>query len=331
MNTVKCYGTAYETGMMRGMQLIASHCVNTELYRMYCSEERKQYGKDCEAVYHTYDPQIVEELHGFCDALQESYEDMRTFLFGMYAYTTDVHCSCIAVNGSEGIYLGRNSDFLKKVAPYCLHEEIKIIGQYQYQGNTTGFIELEDGMNEHGLALGLTFVRPHKIKPGFNAGLLVRYLLGHCKSVAEAIETLHELPIGSAQTITMADRFGALAVVECNCEDIVLITSKDAVYAVNAFHSEKMLPYCLPESIDDLSSGLRYQTLQKACACQPHDFTFTRSLLQGAFGFICQYPSFCPADTIWSTIYDPLRRRSFLCDGNPSIHSYNKILELHSL
>ena len=35
---------------------------------------------------------------------------------------------------------------------------------------------MEDGINEYGLAVGLTFVYPKITKAGFNAGMLVRYL-----------------------------------------------------------------------------------------------------------------------------------------------------------
>ena len=45
----------------------------------------------------------------------------------------------------------------------------------------------------------------------------VRYVLERCRTVEEAIEAIRELPVGSAQAITLADRSGAVAVVECNC------------------------------------------------------------------------------------------------------------------
>ena len=36
---------------------------------------------------------------------------------------------------------------------------------------------MEDGVNEYGLATGLTFVYPKIRKAGLNAGMLVRYFL----------------------------------------------------------------------------------------------------------------------------------------------------------
>ncbi len=62
-------------------------------------------------------------------------------------------------------------------------------------GNTTAFCELEDGVNEYGLAVGLTYVYPTIRKPGWNAGYLVRYLLERCKTVSEALGCLRRLDI----------------------------------------------------------------------------------------------------------------------------------------
>ena len=67
---------------------------------------------------------------------------------------------------------------------------------------------MEDGVNEYGLAVGLTFIYPQDIIPGFNAGMLVRYLLEKCKTVKEAISFLKEVPIASNQTITLSDSIG---------------------------------------------------------------------------------------------------------------------------
>ncbi|WRK51689.1 C45 family peptidase [Coprobacillaceae bacterium CR2/5/TPMF4] len=94
---------------------------------------------------------------------------------------------------------------------------------YAFNGNTTAFVEMEDGVNEFGLAIGLTFVYSLDIAPGFNGGMLVRYLLEKCKTVFQAIKFLQTIPIASSQTITLADASGEIAVVECNSKDISII------------------------------------------------------------------------------------------------------------
>ena len=121
----------------------------------------------------------------------------------------------------QEILLGRNSDFLTEIERLNQNVVYKLTdGVYSFTGNTTAFIEIEDGVNEHGLAVGLTSVYPNQCKPGFNAGMIVRYLLEKCRNVSEAVSCLYQLPIASAQTLTLADTMGAIAVIECNAEQI---------------------------------------------------------------------------------------------------------------
>ena len=76
---------------------------------------------------------------------------------------------------------------------------------------------MEDGVNEKGLAAGLTSVYPPSgasgplIAPGMNAGLLLRFFLERCASVEEALVWLKRLPVSSAQTFTLADAGGKIA------------------------------------------------------------------------------------------------------------------------
>lgn len=56
---------------------------------------------------------------------------------------------------------------------------------------------MDDGVNEYGLAVGLTFVYPKVRKYGFNAGMLVRYILEKCQTTQEALSFLKSVPIAS--------------------------------------------------------------------------------------------------------------------------------------
>lgn len=103
-----------------------------------------------------------------------------------------------------------------------------------------------DTINEFGLAIALTFIYPTITRSGFNAGMLVRYLLEKCKTVDEFIYALNKLPIASQQTLTIADKKGNIAVIECNCEHIEVILPNEAGFFVtvaNEFTSDKMKPY----------------------------------------------------------------------------------------
>ena len=97
---------------------------------------------------------------------------------------------------------------------------------YSFNGNTTAFIQMEDGMNQYGLAIGLTFVYSYIRKRGLNAGMMLRYVLEKCRTVDDAISELKKLPIASAQTFTIADASGKIVVVECTPKHLEVIYPK---------------------------------------------------------------------------------------------------------
>lgn len=177
-------------------------------------------------------------------------------------------------------------------------------------------------MNEYGLAVGLTFVYPTIKKPGFNAGLLVRYLLEKCRTTNEAIESIKNLPIASQQILTIADRTGNIVVIECNAENIEVIKpNKDEnfVAATNEFYSDNMKKYN-NHNIDNWRSDERYMVAYNALKENKNNFSFdlAKGILSGKYGFMCQYDRKNGADTVWSSIYDIKNKQIYRVEGNPS-------------
>ncbi len=232
------------------------------------------------------------------------------------------NCSCFAFNTRQELLLGRNSDFLTELEKLNLNVIYKLTDEaYSFNGNTTAFVEVEDGVNECGLAVGLTSVYPLQCKPGFNAGLLLRYLLEKCKNVSEAVSCLRKLPIASAQTLTLADTSGEIALVECNSEHVEVITSLDNTHsfvcATNTFHLEGMKEYN-GVGVDDWFAETRFQTLISAFQNNNNfNLTFARKLLSGDYGFLCQYDRKTGKDTVWSVIYDLKQHTIYRSEGNP--------------
>ena len=144
-------------------------------------------------------------------------------LLSMYCFELDNKYTCFAISDTKNVIFGRNSDFLVRLEKLYMNCLYQLNGMYAFNGNTTAFVQMEDGVNEYGFAVGLTFVYPHIRKPGLNSGMLVRYLLEKCKTTEEALKELDSLPIASAQTLTLADREGNIVVVECNPEKLVEI------------------------------------------------------------------------------------------------------------
>lgn len=279
-------------------------------------------------------PEFLDELKGISDGLEVDFSCFSSFIFCMYNFMFNNYCSCFTFKDCENIIFGRNSDYLVEFKNVCDSCYYHLDNSYSFVGNTTAMSEIEDGVNEFGFAAGLTFVYPSLIKPGLNGGVIVRNLLEKCRDVNEGIEKLKNLTISSSQNILMADRYGYMALVECNCEDINIIRQKNNFLCCkNDFNSIKMKKYsCSIE--DEIYSRERYKTMynfllkQKKCL-----FEYASSLLKGKNGFMCDYDKHSKMDTLWSSVYVLNKNEAYIYDGNPKRKTYkvDKRLEYKEL
>lgn len=315
-------GTHYEAGFRYGSMLKKNGVVIKGSPTFEITEEKKQFAAACVDVCQQVYPEVLQEIKGMADGQESSFVLLSQILFSMYCFEPDQHCTCFAFANDKHIILGRNGDFLvsiEKLYMNCLYKLDKV---YAFNGNTTAFIQMEDGMNQHGLAVGLTFLYPHIRKPGLNAGMLLRYVLEKCKSTDEVIAALKKMPIASAQTLTVADRYGKIAVIECNPKAIEVIlpsAGESFVATANNFNSEKLAAFRAPLNIDGWRSEERYETAKAALMenSEKYSVTFAQRLLGGEYGFMCQYDRKKNADTVWSVVYDIKDRKVYRVEGNP--------------
>lgn len=315
-------GTHYEAGYKWGGLLLRNgkkldHCPTFEL-----TEDKYAFARQCLTEYQKYFPEVLEEIQGIADGNNVPVQLLHTLLFCMYCFEFDNKCTCFAFSTGEEVVFARNSDFLVSLEKLYMNCLYKLQGCHSFNGNTTAFVQMEDGVNQHGLAVGLTFIYPKVRKPGLNAGMLLRYLLEKCKTTREAVEELHKLPIASAQTLTIADKSGQIVVVECNPREIVVIKpchGEQFVATANNFKSEKMQAYRNPVG-DDWRSEERYQTARSALEQNKGCYTiaFAQDVLSGKYGFMCQYDRRQNADTVWSVVYDLKRKQIWRVEGNPA-------------
>ena len=322
-------GTHYEAGFRWGSLLLKHKNIILENIPFEITQERIDYALSCLPIYEKYYHEIVEEIQGLADG------GIEYILNNTACKIRTSHCCpsarpCFAFTTEQEILLGRNSDFLTEIERLNQNVVYKLTdGVYSFTGNTTAFIEIEDGVNEHGLAVGLTSVYPNQCKPGFNAGMIVRYLLEKCRNVSEAVSCLYQLPIASAQTLTLADTMGAIAVIECNAEQIKIEKTLNSniafVCATNTFHLPGMVGYN-NDKIDNWFAEERYQTLYSAFSEKNggFNFPFAEKLLSGDYGFLCQYDRSTGKDTVWSVIYDMKRHKIYRSEGNPRRHKFKE-------
>jgi len=293
------------------------------------TQERRAFAHACLPIYQEFFPEILEEIKGLADSQRCALDALQTVLFSMYAIPPACQCSCFAVSNGEHILLGRNSDFIPGLEYLNANVMYKFSNDScHFTGNTTAFVEIEDGVNAHGLAAGLTAVYPVSIRPGFNAGMLLRFFLEKCRTTEDVIRSIQRLPVGSAQTFTVADAAGNIAVIECTPEKSAVIrpsAERPFVCATNTFHAAEMLPLQDP-GVENCRAEERYHTLVQALSRRgaTAGLPEAEALLSGKYGFLCQYDRTAGTDTVWSVIYDLKGKAVYRVEGNPARNGFIK-------
>lgn len=326
-------GNHYECGLRFGSSLAEYGNYILEQIPFPVTEERIQFAVACLPSYEKYFPEILEEIQGIAEGQKCPEEKLQAVLFSVYAMPPACQCSCFAVANGAELLLGRNSDFLTELEDCNRNVQYRFSdGALAFQGNTTSFVQMEDGVNEKGLAVGLTSVYPPSdasgvlVSPGLNAGLLLRFFLEKCRTVEEALGWLEKLPVCSAQTFTFADAKGKIAVSECFSGGRQVVRPEKEgrkerlfVCATNLFHSKELKRFQQPD-IDSWEAEPRYQTMRRTLEAEAGQMRLSDAfdLLAGKKGFLCQYDRATGKDTVWSVVYDLKRRRIYRAEGNPS-------------
>lgn len=315
-------GTHYEIGYRLGTLLAAQFLPQNAPFPI--TEERRAFARACELVYRVFFPEILEEIQGLADGQQCAAETLQAILFGMYALPPTCGCSCFAVSDGAHILLGRNSDFLTALEHLNANITCRFPNSpsFAFTGNTTAFLEMEDGVNERGLAIGLTAIPAFAPQPGMNAGLLLRYLLEKCRDTGEALQQISRIPLSSAHTLTLADAKGNIARVECHPRKTTVIRPTEGhpfVCATNQFQADGMRPLQSPNA-DNWQAKTRFLTLEHTLRRRKGriDVPAAKVLLAGKYGFLCQYDRAQGMDTVWSVLYDLKEDIIWRAEGNPA-------------
>jgi predicted choloylglycine hydrolase len=323
-------GTHYEMGQKMGhifRKNKAEFPIRLDLFQT-------KYGKESSILLKEYFPEAAEEIRGITDAIEYDNDLFTAWLMCMGCCLDIDENSSVEVRGctafsffNQGrVYYGRNNDlppFLKKISKSIYYQPE---GKPAFILNTSSFINGEEGINQSGLVVAMTFVQPKidEIKPGINSVFLVRYILENCRNVSEGIESLKKLPIASSCNILLTDKKGEMVVVECNPAKIYFrypIKNKNGeefIITVNHFTSEIMQKHDASDRNVYFSAD-RYQTVYNALHNINNNdgIKYARNILSGKYGFICQYKKALNFDTIWSSIFDITGKQILRAEGNP--------------
>jgi predicted choloylglycine hydrolase len=284
-------------------------------------------------------PEAVAEIKGITDSLGYNNELFTSWLMCM-GCCLDLHdeesfevrgCTAFSFESAGRYFHGRDNDlppFLKKTSMSIFYAPEN---GNRFILNTSSFVNGEEGINEYGLVVAMTFVKPfvEEIRPGLNSVFIVRYLLEKCSSTDEALSFLENLPVASSCNIILTDRKGKMAVAECNPARVnVRHPEKNQkgepfIVTVNHFTSEGMWKHDAGNR-DLFFSGERYRTafdaLKNMDYSDPEEHA--KNILSGKYGFMCQYDKRLNFDTIWSSVFDITVNKVFRAEGNPAKKKY---------
>ena len=82
----------------------------------------------------------------------------------------------------------------------------------------------DDGMNDAGLAISLTFGGSKDVGAGFGIPIIMRYVLQTCETVKQALEQLKRIPSHMAYNISLVDKTGDFATVFLAANQTAVVT-----------------------------------------------------------------------------------------------------------
>jgi len=330
MYHLRLKGDHYQMGVKRGKIFQKANIS----FPLQLDDFQLNHGKASEKILRKFFPEVCEEIKGVSDTIGTDYFHFVSWMLCMgccmYNLETNIPieirgCTAFAYCKDGKMIYGRNNDLPPYLRDGSKSEIYSPNNGNRFNITTSSFINGEEGLNEHGLAVAMTFVMTDLkyIKAGFNSCFIVRYLLEKANNTEQAISLLMDLPIASNCNILIADKDGNMVVVECtptikNIRSAEIFGNDSIVCTVNSFTSDKMKPYDNANG-NDYDSHKRYGVVVDSFSNYIKDdfIQSTQQLLKGNYGFMCQYDNEPDFETVWSSVYDLESLVIYRAEGDP--------------
>lgn len=345
MYHLRLKGDHYEMGVKRGKIFNRGQIS----FPLQLDEFQLEHGKQSEAVLRKFFPEVCEEIKGVSDTVGADYLHFVSWMLcmGCCMYNLESNIpievrGCTAFAYAEGgrMIYGRNNDLPSYLRDGSKSEIYAPKNGNRFNITTSSFINGEEGLNEHGLAVAMTFVMTdlEKIRAGFNSCFIVRYLLEKANNTEQAISLLMDLPTASNCNILLADKNGRMAVIECtpsakNIREEETFDNGRIVCTVNSFTSDNMKIYDDADG-NDYDSYKRYRVVMDSFSSgriRDNYIETTKQLLKGDYGFMCQYDNEPDFETVWSSIFDLESLIIYRAEGDPRKKKFVTDNRLHDI
>lgn len=234
VQVVQCRGTPFDIGRQqagiflrsaKGMAFAKRRNAPLPAWFDFASQER---------AFTRYCPALWQEIGGLAEGLGIPMEK-AAFHFGNGGWRVPLGgCSATI---TDKAYV-RNYDFTVRhySARFAL---VQPQGSYASIGGAELLTGRLDGMNEHGLCIGLHLVRRAPRVPGLLAIVLIRMVLDQCATTAEAVSLMRRTPHAMRYNFSILDAHGSAAVVEA-APGMVAVRTGPWLACTNHFQSPLM-------------------------------------------------------------------------------------------
>ncbi len=183
------------------------------------------------ALYEQFFPEYIDFLKGVAKGLGSDVDrTLLSYLAGYLELPGTHSCSCIALQSNEGIFIGRNYDWMEASENYSAiirlsytdgsgHDitGISDMGTWEF-GMKTDISKFEmvfdDAWNDKGLYVCINGAPGENRSIGISTPHIVQLIAEKASSTAEAISLIEKIPTPDPKLFTLADRSGHFAVVE---------------------------------------------------------------------------------------------------------------------
>jgi predicted choloylglycine hydrolase len=236
VSVVQCRGTPYEVGRTQA-RLFAATPKGRAFLRSTTTRLPWWFNLQAEQrMFARFAPVLWEELAGLADELGITME-WAAYRFGNDGMRPPIGGCSAAMTAA--VY-GRNYDNRPRYygAQFVL---LQASGSYASIGSSHQLTGRLDGLNQHGLTIGLHRVKKSPRFPGLSADLIVRMILDQCSTAPEAVEKLRQLPHAMQYNYSLLDANGVASVVEAG-PGAVAVRTGDWLACTNHFQSALLRP-----------------------------------------------------------------------------------------
>ncbi len=331
MNIISLSGDYYEVGYGLG-KMLKSRIKNIPQYKKIKKNFIPIVEKDVEeniSIVEKHFPEFLRELNGFCDATGFDFEVHKKILSGR----SKGSCSIFGIKNKDNLFVGRTYDWMKGINDLCT---------FSFVNNKEAFSSIscsdmlllphhkmnyrnlwpgpEDGINERGLFIGLTFAHVKEQQAGLPCFLVIQRILDKCKNVDRAVSFLKKVELQYPHNFFVADKSGKMRIVECTLKEREVVRpEKNILIKTNHFTHPNLKEK--DKVFED--SVKRYSYIEKTLEKSKPSLEVIKKITRNKKSGVC-----CSSggqETLWSWVMNISKGNYWLCPGNPDKKSYEKI------